>query len=62
MKQLYILFFVSLSLFSQNVSLDVDTNLLRIGKQFSVTMNYYNIDSLDLSLNQAEGYLMNLKF
>ena len=54
MKQLYILFFVSLSLFSQNVSLDVDTNLLRIGEQFSVTMNYYNIDSLDLSLNQAE--------
>ena len=54
MKQLYILFFVSLSLFSQNVVLDIDTNLLRIGEQFTVTMNYYSVDSVDISLNQAE--------
>ena len=54
MKQLYILFFVSLSLFSQNIVLDVDTNLLRIGEQFNVTMNYFSIDSLDINLNQAE--------
>ena len=55
MKQLYILFFVSLSLFSQNIVLDVDTNLLRIGEQFNVTMNYFSIDSLDINLNQAEN-------
>jgi hypothetical protein len=54
MKQLYILFFVSISLFSQNVVLDIDTNLLRIGEQFTVTMNYYSVDSIDISLNQAE--------
>ena len=45
---------MSISLFSQNIIFDVDTNLLRIGEQFNVTMNYYSIDSLDISLHKAE--------
>ena len=46
MKQFftYILFISSLS-FSQNIVLELDTNLLRIGERFNITVKSNNLDS-----------------
>ena len=45
MKRLY--FFISLfsfSLFSQNAILEIDTNYLRIGERFSITIKVYDVE------------------
>ena len=43
MRYIYIFFF-SLSVFSQNVIVEVDTNYLRIGEQFNLKLKVYGLD------------------
>ena len=49
MRYIYIyILFISYTLSSQSVILEVDTNLLRIGEQFNVTIKIYEVDKNEI--------------
>ena len=55
MKRLFFyISLISISLFSQNVIFEIDTNKLRIGERFHATVKSYDIDSSSIFWNQID--------
>lgn len=54
-KLVFYIFFISFSAFSQKVSLDLDTNLLRIGEHLSALIECCDADSLNIDWNNADS-------
>jgi len=48
MKSVYILLLITFPFLSQDIVLELDTNLLRIGERFTVTTEFHNVDSNDI--------------
>ena len=52
---IYILFFFLSFVFSQNAILEIDTNLLRIGEQFNLSLKVYEVDTQFVSIIQNDS-------
>ena len=52
---IYILFFFLGFVFSQNAILEIDTNLLRIGEQFNLSLKVYEVDTQFVSIIQNDS-------
>ena len=62
MKSLYkYILLISWNLLSQNVVLEVDTGVLRIGEQFNATLKIYDIESDSLVLPEYQQIFNNLE-
>ena len=62
MKSLYkYILLISLNLFSQNIVLEVDTSILRIGEQFNATLKIYGLETDSLILPESKQIFNNFE-